>query len=825
MRARSKRSGGASRRAMVLAAALGMGLVSCRGGTPHGQCEDAVKQQEHVVAMVACAASYQQSGAEKDLLLLAQATLRGASYQKARPLFEALKEEAYLGEAELALAYCDERDGEVSSARTRLQRAMALFDKTANEGGKLNAQLSLAQLHLAAGELDAALETANGVFQRVRQSSEAFEPSLISRAFITIIDVVSRIQDYESTRVILEEARQRRWNPSAQRWFDNREATYHQERGDPSRAKHILQEAMKHPPSDARLVLQDRRLLAWLEYLTEESDKATKILDELQAERREEPFDSLLLRALIAGAREDWPTAKRFLREAEEVGAPDVDFHWMLVRAKAELAEWMGEQSLAQRSYEETIRQVSFSRLSAPTADSFFMAGQRGPYEALIALHASRHQWREALKVVLLLDEDKLLRSTEAALPGAKLSYASTVPTLPAGYDPFVAAEAIIDDVIAAWSAQGTLSIVVVPEARKLGPFSKRARKAYRIVVRDGAVTGQELEGTAESLVATFESFSPSSKSSERAGKVLAKALLPDDGTAAGLIAALGEGDGLAEMARRDRLSRSPVTILPLGRLGKVQPSALLDEAGKLVVGKRALTRTFALREATPVPSHRGHSVVLAADRKSGKKLTFLEKDADMAVGSLSKSHPRESILRFGLGTATPATRDRLWQAKDASVFYLAAHVDATDRQRTIILDGAGANDEDPVSVSDLRAAGFAPKLAILPNCGSALASDDGSWGSVAAALSKAGSLTVIATQMDVDDEQTHALMARLLSQPDWETAPALALGRVQQMAKDGPIDGVQISAAQRETFMTITRAPYVPLPQTASLQQPSPQR
>lgn len=823
MRAWSKRLSSASRRAMMLAAALQIGLVSCRGGTPHGQCEDAVKQQQHDVAMIACAASHQQSGAEKDLLLLAQATLRGASYQEARPLFEAVKEEAYLGEAELALAYCDQRDGEWSSARARLQRAMALFDKTSNEAGKLNALLSLAQVHLDAGELDAALEAADGVFQRVRLGSQHFEPSLVSRAFLTIIDVFSRIQDYEAAGVVLTEARQQPLTPSAQQWLDHREATYFQERGDSRRAKRILTESMQHPPSDARLALQERRLLAWLEYLTEESDQATKILDELQAEVRKEPFDSLLLRAMIAGAREDWPTAKRFLGEAEEVGAPDADFHWTLVRAKAELAEWMGNPQLAQRLYEETIRHISFARLSAPKVDSFFLAGQRGPYEALIALHASRQQWREALKVVLLLDQDKLLRSTEAARSGARLSFQDEISTLPEGYDPFVEAEAIVDGVIAGWSAQSTLSIVVVPEARKLGPLSRRARKAYRIVVRDGAVTGQELEGTAESLVATLESFSPSSKS-QRAGQVLAKALLPDDLTAVGLITALGKGKPFAEVARRDLLSRSPVTILPLGRLGKVPLSGLLDDAGKLVVGKRALTRTFALREATRVPSYRGHSVVLAADRKSGKRLTFLEKDAELAVRQLSKRYPPESILRFGLGTATPATRERLWEAKDASVFYLAAHVDATDRQRTIILDGAGGTDEDPVSVSDLRAAGFAPKLAILPNCGSALASDDGSWGSVAAALSKAGSLTVIATQMDVDDEQTHALMTAFMSQPDWETEPALALGRVQQLAKDGPVNGVEIQAAQWGTFMVITRAPYVPVPQTASLQQPAPQ-
>lgn len=753
-----------------------------------------MKQEQYDVAMVVCAASYKQSAAALDQWFLAKAVFRGDGCAGARPLLDAIKDEAYLGDAELSLAYCDRLDGDTKSERTRLQHALEVFAKAKNEEGNINALLSLAQSHLATGELDLAVEESTKAFEAVHTASAPFDQRLTHRAFITVMDVASRIQDEERVQVLIDESHSRDWSQDSRGWLAHREATYYQEREEPSMAKRILEESMQTSTKDLRLKSQQEHLLTWLNYLVEDYGAALTKLDKLKAEKRgAEPFDSLLLRALIAAVKKDWKAAQGFLDAAEEKGAPDEDYRWDLERLKAELAEQMGDESVAIDSYRKTIRFISAARLAAPTVASFFVSSHRGPYEGLIALLAQRKEWREALKVVLLLDAASLLRGTRAGL-GGKIAFGAEAPSIAlTGPDPFAMAESVVDEVIRRWSARGVLSILVMPEDRRLGPIDSRARFALRIVIRDGTVTGEILDQKASELLALYDSAT-NDKIAE-VGKTFAKIFLPDE-------------------------TETPVTILAIGRLGKLPFTWLQDDAGNLIVGKRSVSRTFGLREETEVPAYSKTAVVIAVD-PSHNKLQFLARDAEMAMQKLQAIYPPGSIQRFGLGTSTLAPRQRLWTARNAEVFYLAAHVDVRERRRVILLDAANGKGADEVPARELSAAGLAPKLAVLANCGSAAAQDESGWGSVAAALIGAGSSAVVATHDSVDDAQSHALMSAFMSQPDWQSDPARALGRVQQMAKDGPINGVLITAGVWRAFMVITRAPYVPAPQTASLRQP----
>jgi CHAT domain-containing protein len=69
----------------------------------------------------------------------------------------------------------------------------------------------------------------------------------------------------------------------------------------------------------------------------------------------------------------------------------------------------------------------------------------------------------------------------------------------------------------------------------------------------------------------------------------------------------------------------------------------------------------------------------------------------------------------------------------------------------------------------------------VLASCGSAAATDQEGWGSIAAALLEAGTSTVIATDRMVRDDTALTVMQMFYAQPDWRSDPARALARVQQ--------------------------------------------
>jgi len=76
---------------------------------------------------------------------------------------------------------------------------------------------------------------------------------------------------------------------------------------------------------------------------------------------------------------------------------------------------------------------------------------------------------------------------------------------------------------------------------------------------------------------------------------------------------------------------------------------------------------------------------------------------------------------------------------------------------------------------------GLAPRIAVLAGCGSAAATDEEGWGSIAAALLESGTLVVIATDRSVGDAASLSLMRDFYAQSDWRTDSARALARVQQ--------------------------------------------
>jgi CHAT domain-containing protein len=158
-----------------------------------------------------------------------------------------------------------------------------------------------------------------------------------------------------------------------------------------------------------------------------------------------------------------------------------------------------------------------------------------------------------------------------------------------------------------------------------------------------------------------------------------------------------------------------------------------------------------------------------------------------------------------GAATSVPASRERLWEASDASVLHVASHVAGFGHWRALQLS------DGQVSPVEIIQHHLAPRMAILASCGSAEALDEGGWGSIAAALLEAGTSTVVATDRSVQDDIALEIVREFYAQPDWRIDPARALATVQAALDQrySPTDLVT-HAASWAAFSVLARPPEV---------------
>jgi tetratricopeptide (TPR) repeat protein len=773
MRSSSRRGVGAVLLA-VSCAAIALASVSCRNGSPRSRCVDAMKREDFAAALPACEVSYSETKSDEDLYFVATASFSSKKCTSALPILERIPPHVHRGEVLLKRAYC--YGGE--EGFRLIMEALREFQRSGQTEGIAKANASLAQHHLERGELDPALEAASESLRLTKLNGSAFESNTVFRAFVTSVDVYCRMGDYDAARNLLEEASRWTWTPRGTAWLRLRESTFYEESGDFAHAKDVLESVTKLKYRDEKVDSQYTYSMPWLYYHLDQDEEASRLLADA-IKHKEHPFDALLLSAYLAADKKDWRSAKRYLQLARAKGPPDADWEWELERAEAELAEQLGDFQGAEEYYRKAIGYITSLRVAAPKSAAYFVASHRAPFEGLIALLAAQEKWKEAFKVALLLDATDLLKATDA-LRGPETIALGTSVVLPASPDAtsFQAVNTILDAVLEEWKAQGELSIVVAAPRRKVGPREARGRMAYRIVVRNGIVSGQPVGKSDEIRRLMEESWT------DKNAKSLSRAFVPE-----------------GEIGQ-------PLFVLGIGTLGKVPLGALQEADGSLTSNRRPLLRSIALRQDLDAPARNPTSVVIGAD--PAKAAPHLVGDAAIATAALMKSQPSETVQRFGLGTSAPAGREQLWEAKNADVLYLAAHIHDVGGQPAILLD------DGDVFKDELEKQGFAPRLAVLASCRAAGSGDEAGLGSIAAALLKSGTWRVVAADRQVDDEPTRLFMEAFLAEPDWRDDPARALARVQQAARSGPIKGVTISPQVWGAFFVMARAPYVPAPKTA---------
>lgn len=716
-----------------------------------------------------CLASYEQTGNEGDGARAGYAYMQMGQLDQADALAHRLLTGASYGDAHVILSYVALRQGFTSAARMHATIALVAHTLSGDEYGLARDYLSISEAAWKAGDFTAALDAAD---QALTGAERLHDPHFEVRAVVVRADALRRMGDTSAAAATLTTAIARASDPCDLAWLHVKKGMCQMEAGQDGLAKLDLDDADRanrrcpHPDQDVSTSIAIN--LAWI-HRWDDPSAALASLEDLPGSEQDD-VEVLLLRGYLAADRGALAESERYLARAAVVEPLDADWPWEVVRARAELSELRGGplgDLCAEAHYRRAMAMVAALRATARARSAYFVSSHRGPFDGLIALLARNGRWREVLAVILDLDASDMLRATAAEVMARDretrdmdIPASSSVMTPPA----------TVEDVLSAWRSRD-LVIVIAASERQIGSGGERV---YRLRISDGQVAGADIGDASTARKWADDLFAD-----------------PGDRDAA---------RGLGRMIVPSGAAGGTLHVLAIGALGKVPLPALRDDDGSLSIGRHPLVRVLALRAKHPEASGAGASVVIADPRGD---LPSAAKEGAMVAAALG---PGAQVS--GPGWAFPATRVRLWGASNAELLHVAAHVGVRGRWNALRLaDG----DVDPVEIIQRR---FAPRIAVLASCGSAAATDEEGWGSLAAALLGAGTSVVIATDRSVGDAASLSLMRDFYAQSDWRTDPARALARVQQ-AMDARAAASRDDATKARSwaaFSVLGRPPEIPV-------------
>lgn len=735
----------------------------------HGvsDCEREARHGDHAHAVRLCLESYHRSGNELSLLAAAQSQMYLGELDRAdelaRQLLDHHRGGAIEGDAHGIRSYVAMRRGLLEDARQYALVARAEHRKVNDVRGLARDAIVLSETAWKAGDFAAATGAAHEAVT-LSLALPREESHLKVSAHLAQADALLSMGDESSAATAVTNAIDLSDEPCDQAWTRLRRAMQLMRPGRREFALKMLDQAeaanLRCRSRDVSLQILMNQ--AWLLQAREPALALTK-LDEIE-KADGEWAEASLLRGYLAADRGALADASRYFARAAALDPSDADWPWQIALSQAELSELRGgllDDALAELHYRTAAARVASLRGNARDRAAYFVSSHRGPYDGLVALLARDRRWEAALAVILELDASDMLRATADEITAHGGPAPEPRPeTATAPFSP--------DEVLSAWRS-GELVIVIAPAPRRLGAGRERA---YRIRITDGRLSGEDI-GDADAARRSADELS-TDPGDQAAARALGRMIVPPDA------------------------SRRPLHVLAIGALGKVPLAALRDEDGSLIIRRRPLVRVLGLGARGPDVRGTRPSVVIADPR--GNLPMAAEEGAVVAaaVGSTARV--------VGSGRPAPATRDALWAAHDATLLHVAAHIRETGHGRALQLaDGE-------ITPAEIVQRGLAPGVAVLAGCGSAAATDEEGWGSVAAALLESGTRIVIATDRIVGDEASLTVMREFYQQPDWSTDPPLALARVQQ-ALDARSAGSSDEATRARTwaaFVVLGRPPSI---------------
>lgn len=731
----------------IIAGAMFGGLLLWRcTRTSMTPCEWEVRNGDQVRAVEICQSSYRQTGNERYLVWEAKAHLYLGNLAEAEGVAHQLLSGSLpisvrglssFGDTHGILSYIALRQDHVDAARMHATIARIAHTLAGDERGLEIDVVSLSQAARQAGDFMAALEAADEALRLARRLGDPHSEVV---AHMARADALRRMGDVHAAADTLRSGIERATEPCDKAWVRAKNGMCLIDAGQEGLAMVELAAATQANRRCGshdvwtQVAMNEAWLLRW-----KDPAAALARLDEV-AKSEGDGVEVQLLRGDLAADRGALAEADRYFTQAASAEPPDADWPWEIERNRAELAEVRGgflDDWMAEYHYRRAIAMVAALRATARTRSAYLVSSHRGPYDGLIALLARQGRWRDVLAVILDLDASDMLRATADEAVVRDHASLSVDPTDASAARSAAMPTATVDAVLSAWRSRD-LVIAIAPSRRQIGPGRERA---YRLQISEGQVTGEDV-GDAN-IARTSADALFADPGDQDAARAMGRLIVPS-GPAAGTL-----------------------HVLAIGSLGKVPLAALRRADGSLIIGSRPLVRVLALGATGAESQGAGPSVVLADPR-----------------GDLRSAMVEGFVIAPTLGPGTQiagppgflsATRSQLWAAHDAALLHVAGHVGVRGRWRALLLaDGE-------VDSAELVQRRVAPRIAVLAGCGSAAATDEEGWGSIAAALLESGTAVVIATDRSVGDAASLSLMRDFYAQPDWRTDPPRALARVQQ--------------------------------------------
>lgn len=704
-------------------------------------------------AVSICLASYRESRDEQDVLWLARAYLQLDQRTEASRWAQLLLTGRRRGDAHQILSYCAMREGNTTAAIVHANLAIAEHTLAGEEMGLVSDQTSLSQAAWQAGDFTTALTAADRALEKLKVRPDAHKEVL---ALIARADALRRMGDLRGAGEAASRAIGRATMARDLAWAHLKYAMCLADAGQDSLA---LLELSKARAADR---LGNAPIIAWQVALNEafllrRRDPAGALarLDEVERVAGE-ALEIWLQRGYLAADRGDLAEAERAFMRAEAAKEPDADWLWEVALARAQLAERRGaplDLIAAEQHYRRATAMVAALRSTARARAAYLVSSHRAPYDGLLGLLARQGRWRDVLAVLLELDASDMLRATaEERLATSRQQVAVASPSAPIVPAPITAET--IDAVLAAW--RGRELVIVVAEGPR--QIAAQPERAYRLHLVEGQLAGRDVGSASDARAWAASLFTH--PGDLEAARGLGAMVLPT----------------LGSSRRPTEHVAGPLYVLAVGSLGRAPLAALRDEDGTPIVGIRPLARVLGLRSRRAEARAEGAPVVLADPQRNLPSAA--------AEGALVTAMLAPNVRSFGTSGRPAATKASLLAARDAALMHFAGHATRRGQWRALELaDGA-------VDAAELLEQSLAPRLAVLASCGSAAATDEEGWGSIAAAFLEAGTPFVVATDRTIGDRSSLALMKAFYAQGDWREDPARALASAQQaMAKTATLE------------------------------------
>jgi tetratricopeptide (TPR) repeat protein len=677
-------------------------------------CEVQFGARNWAAASAACMESFRRSGDPAPGMAAAEALLELGQLREAESLARELTGSAHAAASFSLLAKAAQRRGADDEALDAY--GQALVEHQAD--GNLAAASRVA--HVLAGALWARGEVARAVEKSqlaVTLADQASDPVMATYGRMGFADLLRQRGLMTSAEAELQRAGDLATSPQAEAWVALKRGILYVDLGLPALAQQALRRALTPVRGVAptkEIQLAAHLNLAWLARRAGELPAAIAHLDAAELLASDD-VDVLLNRALLLADQGALDDALGMLARAAQRSEGD-SAAWWVAYHQGLLYRRKGDLAAEAAAYQRAIAAVqALASLAGPYAREL-AASHRLPYLRMLGLHARHGDWKQALGLVIELDQLALLaaetvRDSAAVTPAfwSALSRASSGVSVS------------IDEVLHAWRGR-QLSIAITDE-----------EAVWRLEVRDGAVSGVAVGGAAtlERLAAELEA-DPDDRAAARA---LGMALIPRDWTS------------------------EPVYVLTVGLLSRA-PLGALWLPGVRTRATAPLLRVLGVRPHPPVRRARVGHLVLGDPRSD---LPSARLEATLVSAQLG-GHPL---------VGGDATAQALASARGAELLHIAAHSSIDERGAALLLA------DHAVTANEIAAMGSAPRVVVLASCGSAVARDEAGWGSLAAAFLTAGAETVLASSWTVDDASTVRFIDELYRHPVMAD-PARALAAAQ---------------------------------------------